>query len=102
MWKKAIIILTIFIFSGLTITAVNAAERSTENELSIRIDKRNYNSRSASQLTGKSIVTNSFTISDGINAGFIFGLDSNTHKNEQKYSPDKKGIGLGLGFSFSF
>jgi hypothetical protein len=102
MWKKAIIILAIFIFSGLTITAVNGAERRTENELSIRIDKRNYNSRSACHLTGKSIVTNSFTISDGINAGFIFGLDSDIHENDQNYTPDKKGLGLGLGFSFSF
>ncbi len=102
MWKKAIIILAIFIFSGLTVTAVNAAERRTDSELSTRIDSRNYNSRSAAQLTGKSIITDSFTLSDGINAGFIFGLDSDIHENDQNYTPDKKGLGLGLGFSFSF
>ncbi|WP_291327452.1 hypothetical protein [Desulfovibrio sp. UCD-KL4C] len=102
MWKKILIILAIFILTGLTIAAVNATERQTENELSTSIDNRNNNSRSTSQLTGKSIITNSFTLSDGINAGFLFGLDSNIHENEQKYTPEKKGLGLGLGFSFSF
>ncbi|MBI9110145.1 hypothetical protein [Maridesulfovibrio ferrireducens] len=102
MWKTIIIIITTIILIGLTTASIQAAERYAGKELTIRLDTEKNNSRNTSRLTNNSKVTNSFNISEGVSAGFIFGLDSNIPENSQSYTPEKQGFGLGLGFSFSF
>ncbi len=97
MWKT-IIILTAVLFLAIPSVISQAEETEQGTELNLRVNKN----EARSQLKGPNGPNKNFILSDGVSAGFIFGLDSSRPKNKHGLNNEDNGYGLGFGFSFSF
>ncbi|WP_031485201.1 hypothetical protein [Maridesulfovibrio frigidus] len=97
MWKTIIILIAV-LFLTIPSVITQAEEPNQGNEVSLRANRN----EAKSGLKGNTGPNNNLIISDGVSAGFIFGLDSNRPENKHGLVPENKGYGLGLGFSFNF
>ncbi|OEU70113.1 MAG: hypothetical protein BA863_00215 [Desulfovibrio sp. S3730MH75] len=96
MWKTIIILIAVLFLSMPSV--ISQAEEPAQGNTSLRANRN----EAKSQLKGTTGPSNDVILSDGVSAGFIFGLDSTRPVNKHGLDDKDKGYRLGLGFSFSF
>ncbi|CCO24372.1 hypothetical protein [Maridesulfovibrio hydrothermalis] len=97
MWKSLIITTALLAFGASTI---HAAGLESGQRITLR-DRSERNTILEHRISYNEMITG-LSISDDINAGFVFGLDKEKQDSHEGPTDKSKGFGIGLGLSFSF